>query len=235
MTELNEKDLELIGAARRAITANYDGERYIHTVGAAVRTAGGKIYVGIDVYSVHGACAEQVALGAAMTAGEREFTDIVAVRGPEGAELLPPCGNCRQLLSDYAPAAVSSSPPPPVPARCPPKSCCPSRMRWSEEKGPARSPRAGSFCPFSVEASEEFAVGTVIYLSQLHDHAGAYVQFAGFVLGIGRAAYVAAAPLELGTELFLRKPACKPQPPQVRAHVQVAPYFLLHAITSPGN
>lgn len=90
MTELNEKDLELIGAARRAITANYDGERYMHTVGAAVRTAGGKIYVGINVYSVHGACAEQVALGAAMTAGEREFTDIVAVRGPEGAELLPP-------------------------------------------------------------------------------------------------------------------------------------------------
>ena len=42
MTELNEKDLELIGAARRAITANYDGERYMHTVGAAVRTAGGK-------------------------------------------------------------------------------------------------------------------------------------------------------------------------------------------------
>ena len=81
MTELNEKDLELIGAARRAITANYDGERYMHTVGAAVRTAGGKIYVGINVYSVHGACAEQVALGAAMTAGEREFTDIVAVRG----------------------------------------------------------------------------------------------------------------------------------------------------------
>ena len=85
MTELNEKDLELIGAARRAITANYDGERYMHTVGAAVRAAGGKIYVGIDVYSIHGACAELVALGAAMTAGEREFTHIVAVRGPEGA------------------------------------------------------------------------------------------------------------------------------------------------------
>ena len=61
MTELNEKDLELIGAARRAITANYDGERYMHTVGAAVRAAGGKIYVGIDVYSIHGACAELVA------------------------------------------------------------------------------------------------------------------------------------------------------------------------------
>lgn len=132
MTELNEKDLELIGAARRAITANYDGERYMHTVGAAVRAAGGKIYVGIDVYSIHGACAELVALGAAMTAGEREFTHIVAVRGPEGAELLPPCGNCRQLLSDYAPGCQVIVPTPAGPARRPPKSCCPSRMRWSE-------------------------------------------------------------------------------------------------------
>lgn len=103
MTELTEKDLELIDAARLAIIPNYDAERFMHTVGAAVRTAGGRIYAGINVYSVHGACAEQVALGAALTAGEREFTDIVAVRGPEGAELLPPCGNCRQLLSDYAP------------------------------------------------------------------------------------------------------------------------------------
>ena len=57
MTELNEKDLELIGAARRAITANYDGERYMHTVGAAVRTAGGKIYVGINpVYRIISVC-----------------------------------------------------------------------------------------------------------------------------------------------------------------------------------
>lgn len=136
MTELNEKDLELIGAARRAITANYDGERYMHTVGAAVRAAGGKIYVGIDVYSIHGACAELVALGAAMTAGEREFTHIVAVRGPEGAELLTPAATAASCSATTPPAARSSSPPPPAPARCPPKSCCPLRMRWSEKKAP---------------------------------------------------------------------------------------------------
>jgi len=49
----------------------------------------------------HGACAEIIAIGAAITAGERDFDCIVAVRG-EG-EILPPCGNCRQMLSDYAP------------------------------------------------------------------------------------------------------------------------------------
>ncbi len=97
----------------------------MHTVGAAVRTAGGKIYVGINVYSVHGACAEQVALGAAMTAGEREFTDIVAVRGPEGAELLPPCGNCRQLLSDYAPSCRVIVPTPAGPRKVPAKELLP--------------------------------------------------------------------------------------------------------------
>ena len=32
-----------------------------------------------------------------------EFTAIVAVRGANGEEILPPCGNCRQILSDYAP------------------------------------------------------------------------------------------------------------------------------------
>lgn len=46
---------------------------------------------------------EQVALGAAITQGERAFEAIVAVRGPKGEEIIPPCGNCRQILCDYAP------------------------------------------------------------------------------------------------------------------------------------
>ena len=69
--------------------------------------------------------AELVALGAAMTAGEREFTHIVAVRGPEGAELLPPCGNCRQLLSDYAPGCQVIVPTPAGPRKAPAKELLP--------------------------------------------------------------------------------------------------------------
>ena len=42
-------------------------------------------------------------MGAAITGGERVFEAIVAVRGKEGEEVLPPCGNCRQILADYAP------------------------------------------------------------------------------------------------------------------------------------
>ena len=74
-----------------------------HTVGAAVRCGSGKIYTGVNVYSLHGACAEQVAMGAAITNGERVFIAAAAVRGPDGGEIIPPCGNCRQMLSDYAP------------------------------------------------------------------------------------------------------------------------------------
>lgn len=57
----------------------------------------------MNVYSLHGACAEQVAIGAAVTNGERAFETIVAVRGKEGEEIIPPCGNCRQILHDYMP------------------------------------------------------------------------------------------------------------------------------------
>lgn len=103
MYELTKKDYELIEAARGAIRRNYDEINFNHTVGAAVRCKNGNIYIGVNVYSVHGACAEQVAIGAAVTNGEREFESIVAVRGKAGEEILPPCGNCRQILNDYMP------------------------------------------------------------------------------------------------------------------------------------
>ena len=103
MIKLNEADIELLKMAREAITANYDHCGYRHTVGEAVRCPNGKIYVGVNVYSLHGACAEQVAIGTAITAGERLFETIVAVRGERGEEIIPPCGNCRQILSDYMP------------------------------------------------------------------------------------------------------------------------------------
>lgn len=103
MIDLDKQDLELVSIAQKTIKHNYDSINFNHTVGAAVRCKSGKIYSGVNVYSVHGACAEQIAIGAAITAGEREFECIVAVKGKDGEEILPPCGNCRQMLSDYAP------------------------------------------------------------------------------------------------------------------------------------
>lgn len=100
---ITDTDKELIVMARQAIIPNYDGVSYNHTVGAAVRCKNGRIYTGVNAYSIHGACAEHVAIGAAITAGEREFEVIVAVEGEKGERILPPCGNCRQMLSDYMP------------------------------------------------------------------------------------------------------------------------------------
>jgi cytidine deaminase len=56
------------------------------------------------VDGIHGSCAEFIAVGAAVTAGERDFDCIVAIYGYEPPQpVLPPCGNCRQMLSEIAP------------------------------------------------------------------------------------------------------------------------------------
>ena len=104
--EIDAQDQELIEAATGVIRRNYREGR--HSVGAAVRGASGRIYTGVNVESCgYGPCAEPVAIGAAISNGEREFLSIVAVAArDEGYRLLSPCGNCRQLLVDYAPQAV---------------------------------------------------------------------------------------------------------------------------------
>ena len=61
-------------------------------------------YVGrVDV------CAEAVALGMAVSAGEKGLEAVVAVqrgtrasRSPRG-RIVPPCGVCREMFNDYAP------------------------------------------------------------------------------------------------------------------------------------
>ena len=103
--EIDARDKELVQAAIDVIRRNFqDGK---HTVGAAVLCASGKIYTGVDLDTVgYGPCAEPVALGAAISNGEREFSAIVAVSGWSSKyPALSPCGNCRQLLIEYAPEA----------------------------------------------------------------------------------------------------------------------------------
>lgn len=102
MEKLNKEDFELIEIAKNVIKKNFDGVKFNHTVGSALRCKDGSIFVGVNVYSVHGACAEQIAIGTAITEGKREFDTIVAING-ENDEVMLPCGNCRQLFSDYMP------------------------------------------------------------------------------------------------------------------------------------
>jgi cytidine deaminase len=100
---LTPDDLELIEFARQIVDANTDGEDGVHTMGAAVRGADGRMYGGINVYHFTGGpCAELVALGHARACGARQLATIVAVgncgRGPVG-----PGGRYRQILFDYHP------------------------------------------------------------------------------------------------------------------------------------
>ncbi len=71
-------------------------------VGAAVRGASGAIYSGANVENVAyppGQCAEASALGALVTAGESSITAVAVVA--ERREVCPPCGGCRQRLSEF--------------------------------------------------------------------------------------------------------------------------------------
>ncbi|MCL1844167.1 MAG: cytidine deaminase [Defluviitaleaceae bacterium] len=99
--EITEQDKELIALAGEVIEKNYDDKTYNHTVGSAVRCRDGSIFLGVNCDGVHGSCAEFISIGAAITAGHREFDTIVASRGDSRGGLLPPCGNCRQMLLEY--------------------------------------------------------------------------------------------------------------------------------------
>ena len=71
-------------------------------VGAAVRTAGGKVYIGCNVESAsYGltVCAERVAIWKALSEGEREFTELAVVA--DTGTLTPPCGTCRQIIWEF--------------------------------------------------------------------------------------------------------------------------------------
>lgn len=101
--ELTEHDHELIEVALEVIGRNYDNKNYNHTVGSAIRCKNGKVYTGINCYGIHGSCAEYISMGTARSDGEREFDTIVAVLKDAPNHLLPPCGNCRQMLLEYCP------------------------------------------------------------------------------------------------------------------------------------
>ncbi len=76
-----------------------------YKVGAAVRTKRNKIHSGANVENAsYGLtlCAERVAVFAAVASGDRDHDAIAIVTG--GDELPSPCGACRQVLHEFAPA-----------------------------------------------------------------------------------------------------------------------------------
>ena len=75
-------------------------------VGAAILTEDGKVFDGCNIENAAypaGICAERTAVGNAVSSGARDFVKIAIVGGKKGeiTDFCPPCGICRQVLSEF--------------------------------------------------------------------------------------------------------------------------------------
>lgn len=106
-TALSPSDCELIETAKRTADTLHLDE--VHEVASVLRTHSGDVFVGINVKAhmrFADVCGEVAALCAMVGAGVRDPEIIVAMWGDgEGTYgLMPPCGRCRELISDFNPA-----------------------------------------------------------------------------------------------------------------------------------
>ena len=94
--EMREKLIAAATEARQWAYAPYSK----YKVGAALLTASGRIYDGVNVENAaypSRICAERVAVFKAVSEGEHEFVAIAVVTSNGGT----PCGSCRQVLSEF--------------------------------------------------------------------------------------------------------------------------------------
>lgn len=74
-------------------------------VGAAIRADDGKIYTGANIENLsfpQGWCAEPTAIGCMIMGGGKKIIEMAVIA--EKLALCPPCGGCRQKISEFASA-----------------------------------------------------------------------------------------------------------------------------------
>ena len=105
---LTAADHALVDAAKAVLLKHY--RPFWHTVAAALRSRDGRIWTGIHLGATVGRlsiCAEAIALGRALMDGDGTVECAVALRHPKPEEssrdiaIVPPCGACREMLTDY--------------------------------------------------------------------------------------------------------------------------------------
>jgi len=105
---LTAEDEALVEAARAVLARHY--KPVWHMVAAALRSRDGKIWTGLHLGATVGrmqVCAEVTALGRAILEGDGSIDCMVAVRHPKAEEavrdiaVVPPCGACREMLTDF--------------------------------------------------------------------------------------------------------------------------------------
>lgn len=97
-----EKLIQLAKEAMGRSYSPYSG----YKVGAALLCADGSVYQGCNIENASYTptiCAERTAIFKAVSEGKRDFAAIAICGGKDGVitGLFPPCGVCRQVMSEF--------------------------------------------------------------------------------------------------------------------------------------
>lgn len=104
MSVLSKTKLAQLGwlavTAREQAYAPYSN----HPVGVALLAGSGAVYTGAncEFANFDSTCAENTAIAAMASAGERHIDAIVVVGPRHGAGICMPCGRCRQRIREFA-------------------------------------------------------------------------------------------------------------------------------------
>lgn len=97
-------DMELMEWAKKASEHSYSPYSSFK-VGAALLCENQEVILGCNVENRSFGltnCAERTAIFSALSKGIRSFKSI-AIFSPDSEDFLPPCGACRQVLSEFVP------------------------------------------------------------------------------------------------------------------------------------